>query len=56
MHLEFPRHPPVGLPDRLSDRELARAVDCHEEIERALCGLDFGDVHVKNPIGSRLKR
>ncbi|MBN8293403.1 hypothetical protein JI664_15625 [Rhodobacter sp. NTK016B] len=55
--------------DPLSDRERAGAVDCHEEIELALCGLRFGIRHClsdqwrdkahsmwENPIGSRLTR
>ena len=44
---ELSCRPPVGILDQLSDRELAGAIHCHEEIALALCVLHFSDIHVE---------
>jgi hypothetical protein len=44
---ELPRRPPVSLVDQLCDRELARAVDGHEQVKLALGGLHLGNIHVE---------
>ena len=52
---ELPSGLPVSLFDELGDRELARSVDGHEEIELALGRLHFGDIHVKETDGIALE-
>ena len=44
---KLPSCAPVGLVDELRDRELAGAVDSHEEMELDFSSLKLGDVDVK---------
>ena len=44
---ELPGRSPVSPVDQLSDRELAGAIDAHEQVELAFGGLHLGDIDVE---------
>jgi hypothetical protein len=46
---------PTLFVDQLGDRELARAVDSHEQIQLAFGGLHLGDIHVEEVDGIALE-